>query len=604
MAAHIFRLILFAGVMFFLNLGGFGLMDVDEPRNAGCAMEMFQRGDWITPTFNAELRTHKPALTYWFMMSAYSVFGVNEFSARFWSAVFGIGTVLMTYGIGRRLFNPQVGFWGGIILASSFFFAVSSRISTPDAPLIFCVTLAFFAFVMTAFRRPPASDHTAETAPELAPGGFPSHWLAGAAVYAAMGLAALAKGPVGVVLPTAVIGMFLLIARLPETREATAADLPWWRRALGICLRPFAPLHFLKTCWAMRPVTALLVCAAVAAPWYWLVHEATHGEWTRGFFLTHNLGRATNAMEGHGGPAGLYFVYLLYYPVMILAAFFPWSCFILPTIVAGRARRHSGDPWRHGLVFVACWVLVWVGAFSIARTKLPSYITPVYPGLALFVAAGVVRWLNHRAQLREFWFRWSFITLAISGLAMCIGLPIVAHFLFRGAEWTGVLGLVPLLGGLLGWREFRRGARGRALTAFAVSGSLLTLISLGGLLPYVFNRHQRAPELLAVAARNVHTGGKAPTILAFGAIEPSFVFNVRHPIPFFSHLRIGELLAAASADDTFIIARHKDAEWLNGKLPAGFTTLHRVPYFARPGLDLVLLGRKSPDSDSSATVPR
>ena len=604
MAAHLFRLTLFAGVMFFLNLGGFGLMDVDEPRNAGCAMEMFQRGDWVTPTFNAELRTHKPALTYWFMMSAYAVFGVNEFSARFWSAVLGIGTVLMTYGIGRRLFNPQVGFWGGIILASSFFFAISSRISTPDAPLIFCVTLAFFAFVMTTFRRPATGDDTAETAPELVPGCFPS-WFAAVGIYTAMGLAVLAKGPVGLILPTAVIGMFLLIIRLPEASQVSGTSLtslPWWRRAVVVGLRPFAPVHFLKTCWAMRPITALLVCGAVAVPWYWLVHEATHGEWTRGFFLTHNLGRATNAMEGHGGPAALYFAYLLYYPVVILAAFFPWSCFLVPTVLEGRVR--SRDPWRPGLIFIACWVLVWVGAFSIARTKLPSYITPVYPGLALFVVVGLVRWLNGRTQLRDLWFRWSFATLAIVGIVMCLALPIVAHFLFRGAEWVGVLGLVPLVGGWLAWREFQRGNRAGALTKFAIAGSLLTLLSLSALLPYVFNFHQRGPELLAEAERNVRTSGSKATVLAFGSIEPSFVFNVRHPIPYFNHAQTNELFSAALADDTFIISRHKDAEWLNGKLPPGFVALHRVPYFARPGLELVLLGRPLLDARTNAPAAR
>jgi 4-amino-4-deoxy-L-arabinose transferase-like glycosyltransferase len=309
-------------------------------------------------------------------------------------------------------------------------------------------------------------------------------------------------------------------------------------------------------------------------------------------------------MEGHGGPAAWYFAYLLYYPVVILGAFFPWSCFLLPTILEARRRARANDPWRLGQIFVACWLLVWIGAFSIARTKLPSYITPVYPGLALLVAVGVVRWRHGRSQLREVWFRWSFATLAIAGGLLCIALPIVAYVLFRGAEWVGVLGLVPLVGGGLAWREFQRGNRAGALTSFAIAGSLLTLLSLSGLLPYVFNRHQRGPELLAEAARNVRTGGKEPTVLAFGSIEPSFVFNVRHPIPYFNHLQTNELFAAASADDTFIISRHKDAEWLHGKLPPGFVALHRVPYFARPGLDLVLMGRPKLDSRTNAPAAR
>ena len=73
------------------NLGATSLWDIDEPRNAGCAAQMYAQGEWIVPTFNGQLRSHKPVLLYWLMMLAYAVFGVNEFAARFWSAVLSIG---------------------------------------------------------------------------------------------------------------------------------------------------------------------------------------------------------------------------------------------------------------------------------------------------------------------------------------------------------------------------------------------------------------------------------------------------------------------------------------------------------------------------------
>ena len=109
-------------------------------------------------------------------------------------------------------------------------------------------------------------------------------------MYAAMGLGVLAKGPVGLMLPTAVIGMFLLIMRLPaaghEPRPGPSAK--------GSCrvVAAFDPLHFLTTCWTMRPLTAIFAAAAVALPWYWAVGLATDGEFLRGFFLEHNLNRA------------------------------------------------------------------------------------------------------------------------------------------------------------------------------------------------------------------------------------------------------------------------------------------------------------------------
>ncbi|MBI2480376.1 MAG: glycosyltransferase family 39 protein, partial [Planctomycetia bacterium] len=140
-------------VVMFTNLGGPRLWDRDEPRNAECAAEMQARGDWVTPVMNAELRTHKPVLLYWLMMTAYSVFGVNEFSARFWSAGLAVGTAICTYVIGRRLFDDRVGTWAGIIIATVLMFDIAGRAATPDSALIFFSTLAITLYVVGSFRR-------------------------------------------------------------------------------------------------------------------------------------------------------------------------------------------------------------------------------------------------------------------------------------------------------------------------------------------------------------------------------------------------------------------------------------------------------------------
>ena len=265
-------------------------------RTAKCGLCRGDDGTWRLGGAVLQCRAahHKPILLYWLIMSAYGVFGVNEFSARFWSAALAVGTVLATYGIGRRLFHANVGFWAAVILATSLMFDVAGRAATPDSALIFCSTAALLIYVLTAF---PA-DGTY----------FPQRWWAAGAMYALMGLAVLAKGPVGAVLPTAVIGMFLLIVRLPETvREV---HRPAWQRWLLQIVRPFSPSHFLRTCWSMRPLTAIVVILAVAGPWYAWVGWRTGGEFLRVFFGEHNLGRATQAMEGHSG--GLW-----YYPVAI-----------------------------------------------------------------------------------------------------------------------------------------------------------------------------------------------------------------------------------------------------------------------------------------------
>ena len=141
-----------AAFVMLTNLGGPRLWDRDEPRNAGCAREMLQRWDWVVPTFNAELRVHKPVLLYWGIMGSYLVFGVNEFAARLPSALAAIGSALCVYLMGRRLFGPRAGVWAGIALATSLCSCVAGRAATPDSLLVLCTCLAMTIFVCGTFR--------------------------------------------------------------------------------------------------------------------------------------------------------------------------------------------------------------------------------------------------------------------------------------------------------------------------------------------------------------------------------------------------------------------------------------------------------------------
>ena len=194
------------------NLGGPRLWDRDETRNGECAREMLVNSDWVVPTFNGELRTHKPVLLYWCIMTSYLACGVTEFAARFPSALCAIGSVICTYRMGRRLFGPQAGIWAAIALATSLMFVVAGRAATPDSLLIFCTTLALMIYVCGTFRpRFETTPLDAPPDPIIAGHYFPQHFPTVLTLYAAMGLGVLAKGPVGLILPTAVIGMFLLI---------------------------------------------------------------------------------------------------------------------------------------------------------------------------------------------------------------------------------------------------------------------------------------------------------------------------------------------------------------------------------------------------------
>jgi 4-amino-4-deoxy-L-arabinose transferase-like glycosyltransferase len=174
------------------GLGALSLWDIDEGLNAEAAREMFESGDWVVPTFNFKPRTAKPAMLYWLQALAYQRFGVGEFAARLPSALAGAVAVLLTYQFGRRMFGAAVGLLAGVILASTVQVGVLTHAATPDALLLACMTLTIWLFWT-------GSEN----------GSRRWTWATGLGC----GLAVLAKGPVGVVMPAAIGGYFFLAQR-------------------------------------------------------------------------------------------------------------------------------------------------------------------------------------------------------------------------------------------------------------------------------------------------------------------------------------------------------------------------------------------------------
>lgn len=583
--------ILIAATVMLTNLGGPRLWDRDEPRNAGCAAEMMARGDWVVPVFNAELRTHKPVLLYWLMMTAYGLFGISEFSARLPSALLAIGTALCTCEMGRHFFSPRAGVWAGISVATSLLFVVAGRAATPDATLIFCSTLAVTVFCLGT--EVTSSRTTAEHRQFVAPAAALS-WTRAAGMYAAMGLAALAKGPVGVVLPTAVIGLFQLVSSSQPFVERPES----WRDWLRNLAAPFSPRHFLRTFWSLRPITAFLVVLGVAAPWYVWVGLRTDGEFLRGFFLEHNLGRAMDTMEGHRGN-------FLFYPLTLLVGTFPWSIFTIPLGIDLVHRLRQRDIPREGYLLAGCWLAVYLSVFSLAMTKLPSYITPSYPAIGLLVGSFLDRWLRGEVQVSHRWLQAACGVLALIGLAMGIAIPIAIHQKLPGEEWLGVLGAVPLAAGLAAWWSVRREQPQRAVWLVAGGATAFATLAFAVGAARV-DRHQMNHRLLNA----IQEQSSRPRVAAFGCLEPSWVFyggrsidEVTEGIVGPTHLphvarngrwlpkppiRIADLLA--SEDAPFIITTRAQIDTVQNLLPPDFRILQTVPLFLKND-ELVLFGR-------------
>ena len=555
-----------AGVCFFLNLGGPHLWDRDETRNAGCAAEMFAAGDWIVPTFNAELREHKPVLTYWFMMLSYTLFGVTEFAARLPSAIYGLGTVSLTYFLGARLFGRGAGLWAAIGLSTSMMFGVASRAATPDAPLIFFTTLAISIYV---FGTTTGDKRASFDSPFVSL--FPTRLSIVVAMYAAMGMAVLAKGPIGLILPTAIIGMFLLIKRLPKS-ETLAGNKKRTLHRLGRMLSPFAPMHFLKTCWSMRPITAIFCTLVIALPWYVLVHMRTDGEWTYGFFIKHNLGRAVNSMDGHRGN-------FLFYPASVIVGFFPFSIFWLPALLNGIRQLKIKSKLQDGYLFAFCWVGVYLALFSLAKTKLPSYVTPCYPGVALTIGVFVSRWSSLEVELSKLWSRLIYGSLVVVGVVLMIALPIVAHFYVPEEKFLGLLGLIPLCGGLYALvaaenLQVRKSLIATGCTSVMISTALFAFAADR------VDEHRHLEQYVELI--NPDEPADRVDVFSYAETEASWVFYARQPVEYVDNPRLAvEMLLGKSDSEqsrVLVTSKRRMAE-LKPFLPTGSITTEEMPYF-------------------------
>lgn len=340
---------------------------LDEAKNAGCAAEMFRSGDWVTPLFNGSFHD-KPALQYYFMGLAYWAFGVNAFSARIFSILFGVLTVLVTFHFTERLLNKQTAVITSLMLIGSLQMSFQFRMAVPDPYLLFFLTSAFFCFFTGLKDRNR---------------GFIRLF------YLCIGLGFVSKGPIAVVLPGLSIVLFLL-----TTRNFTASTLRFLLIPEGISL------------FALTGLT-----------WYVWVGIRTNWEWPVYFFFTHNVDRYLHTFEGHGG-------FLLDTVLIIVAALLPLSTF-LPQALA-RAWRHR---LRHPLLVlclsIACTFVVF---FLFSKTLLPSYPAPAVPFVAIIIAhfLSIVCQLPVSKKTHT-----SLIASAAVLVMLCAALPVAAFIALR-----------------------------------------------------------------------------------------------------------------------------------------------------------------------------
>ncbi|MDB5386585.1 MAG: glycosyl transferase family 39 [Planctomycetaceae bacterium] len=592
---HRLLLVCLGILVFGTNLGATRLWDVDEAIFSQTAVEMMQRRDLVTPYYNGQLFSHKPPLMYWCQIAAFHVFGQTEFAARLFSALFCIGTLLVTYELGCTLFNQRTGLWAGLALGGCINFIVIARAATPDAHLTFFCTLALL--ILVRGTRNPA---VVCWQPML-----PPQWLTYAAAYACMALATLVKGPVGIVIPMAVWGMFLLIEQDLVARRKLRGNLPV-AFAEGIAspsrfqsclqwatwfLRLFWPSNFLLTVWRMRPITAIVAVLVVAGPWYYLVGIRTNGAFLREFFLVQNLGRASQVMESHRGP-------FFYYLIAVCIGTFPWCTLIWPAMLYVTRSIRRDEPARAGYVLISCWACVWIGCLSVVATKLSSFIFPAYPAIALGFAALVDALLRKEANLPVvIWLRRAWRTIAFVGVTALVALPIVMRLLFDGENAPILLGLIPLIAAVVGWRYSESGQIPRAIGTLAVLGAVFGVTTLGfAVLP--IDAHKNT-HLFAASIQDNSPG--TPHVATYKYSPPSLVFYSQIA---FDRLRSRNDVARHFQDypvGAFLLTTEKQVAELTDYLPGDLVVLRTERLFLKQD-NVVLLCRRTPVGESRQTL--
>jgi 4-amino-4-deoxy-L-arabinose transferase-like glycosyltransferase len=332
--AHLAIVVVVASLTCLAGLGGPAITDSDEAFYAEAAREMVESGDWLTPRYNYANRFQKPVLFYWLVAATYEVTGPTEWAARFPAALSGIGLAVLTWACARRWFDDDSGLVAGVVLGTSLGAVAIARLSLPDLPLALFISLAI-ALGIEAFLVPDRPRRSVAA-------------LAGAAAGAAF----LTKGPVGIVIPTLVVGGLVIVERR-------------WR-ALA-----HAPLF-----------VAVAACAAIGAPWYVAMTREHGTAYLQSFFIGDNLERF--ATERFNEPRPLWF----YLPI-VMGGMLPWSpYFALWVADAVTAVRRRLVP-SAVVIRIALWAALPLLLFTASIGKQPRYILPMLPPLAIGVAAAL-----------------------------------------------------------------------------------------------------------------------------------------------------------------------------------------------------------------------
>lgn len=335
-------------IFFGFRLGSYPLANPDEGRNTEIAREMVASGDWVTPRLNGVNYFEKPPLVYWALAVNLKLFGRSEWSMRAVPALFALAGVLLTYAAARRLHGRDAGWWAAIVLGTSLLYFGTGRFLVLDMPVSVLMSATLFCFIL-GIGEPP---------------GARRRWLF-YGLYASAALATLTKGGIGFLVTGAVMFFWLLIFNQ-------------WKKLLPLYLP-----------------TGIVIFLVIALPWHLLAHERNE-TWAHRYLYFEHWARFTTTAHGRAQP-WYYFIGIL------IAGFFPWTVFLFQATrdaLRGGWRARGDHPVAWFLVTWAAFIFLF---FSKSQSKLPAYILPIFPALAVLVGAWMARILREEDGTVRAW---------------------------------------------------------------------------------------------------------------------------------------------------------------------------------------------------------
>ena len=355
----ILLLVIIYGLLWFGTLNYRHLIPSDEGRYAEIAREMLVTGDWITPRYNGYKYFEKPPLQAWATAAAFQVFGIGDWQARLWTALTGFLTILLVGFTGARIFNARAGWLAAVVLASSPMWIISGHFNSLDMGLSSFLVAALCSLLLAQ------TSHNKNNC---------RNWMWACWIF--MALATLSKGVIGAAIPAIVFIAYSI----------STWDWKIWTR--------------------LRLFSGTILFLAITAPWFALVAQR-NPEFLEFFFIHEHLQRFTQDDHSRTGP-------IYYFVPLLLIGLLPWILQVPGAFAQAwsERRREFSAGW-----LLVCWFAVIFAFFSVSHSKLPGYIIPVFPALALIIGNRLDRLLGHTNTMA---FLWKLQTLAFAILG-CIG---------------------------------------------------------------------------------------------------------------------------------------------------------------------------------------